>query len=180
LLLAFSAALGLSTSVRSQAPPIPAQQQGAPAQQQAQSPLGSANEFRPGPFGEPRPNIGANPTPLIRRSTDCPLGYIAPKGMQHVAHLVVCVVKPPGLVVVTNVAGPGAGPAGQLSSMPSSVLGSPTINQCIGRTQGSYACGRSGTECCGPKQDNLCFAGAFACYVDGIGTGPRTACCISK
>ena len=55
-----------------------------------------------------------------------------------------------------------------------------TVNQCSGRPVGSYACGRSGSECCRPAQDNMCFAGAFACYPHGTGTGPKTACCISK
>lgn len=178
LLLAFAAALGLWTSASSQTPPLPVQQQ-AGAQQQEQSALGSANEFRPGPFGQPRPNIGPSPAPIIRRSTDCPLGYV-PKDKVHMAHLVVCVVNPPGLRILTNVAGPGPGGAGQVSSMPSILERTTTVNQCMGRPAGSYSCGRSGTECCGPKQDNMCFAGAFACYASGAGTGPRTACCISK
>jgi hypothetical protein len=176
-LLALAAALIISASASSQAPPLPAQQQAA-AQQQEQSALGSANQFRTGPFGEPRPNIGANPAPLIRRSTDCPLGYVAPKDKQNIAHLVVCVVRLPNLTILANVAGPGE-PVGQLSSMPP-ILEHTAVSQCIGRPPGSYACGRSGSECCGPKQDNMCFAGSFACYAGGVGTGPKTACCISK
>ena len=142
--------------------------------------MGSANEFRSGPFGQPRPNVGPDPIPQIRRSTDCPLGYTAPRDKQRLAHLTVCVVKPPNLLLLSNMAGPSPAPVGQpMSSMPP-ILESTTINQCIGRPAGSYACGRGGSECCGPKQDNMCFAGAFACYVAGVGTGPKTACCIIK
>jgi hypothetical protein len=179
LLLAFAASLGLSISASSQVPPIPAQQQAATAQQQEQSALGPANEFRTAPFGQPRPNIGANPAPTIRRSTDCPLGYVASRTNQRTGHLVVCVVRLPNMALLSNVAGPGAASVEQLSSMPP-ILEHTTINQCIGRPTGSYSCGRSGSECCGPKQDNMCFAGAFACYESGAGTGPRKACCISK
>jgi hypothetical protein len=177
--LALAAALSLSTSAVSQAPPLPAQQQAAAVQQQEQSPLGPANQFRTGPFGEARPNIGANPVPLIRRSTDCPLGYVALRDKERVAHLTVCIVKPPNQLTLSNVAGPGAGLPGQMSSMPP-ILERTAVNQCLGRPQGSYACGRSGSECCGPKQDNMCFAGSFACYPAGVGTGPKSACCISK
>lgn len=173
-----AAAFALSTSAVPQVPPPPAQQQSA-AQQQA-SALGSANQFEPGPFGQPRPNVGPDPIPQIRRATDCPLGYVTPRDRTRVAHLTVCVVRPPNQLLLNNVAGPGPPPAGQpLSSMPP-ILERTAINQCIGRPAGSYACGRGGTECCGPKQDNMCFPGAFACFVAGVGTGPRTACCISK
>lgn len=146
---------------------------------QQQSPLGSANQYQPGPLGQPRPTIGANPYPLIRRPTDCPLGYMAPKDKQKMAHLVVCVVKPTNMLALSDVAGPGAPVSQQVSPVPP-ILERTGINQCAGHPTGSYACGRGGSECCNPKQDNLCFAGAYACYADGSGTGPRTACCISK
>lgn len=176
--LVLASALGLSTSAAAQAPPPPVQQQAAAQQQSAA--LGSANQFEPGPFRQPRPNVGPDPTPQIRRPTDCPLGYVAPRDKQRVAHLTVCVVKPPNQLLLNTMAGPGPAPPGQpLSSMPP-ILERTMINQCIGRPLGSYACGRGGTECCGPKQDNMCFAGAFACYVHGVGTGPKTACCITK
>lgn len=95
-----------------------------------------------------------------------------------VAHLTVCVVKPPDQLLLSATAGPVAATPPQTAIPP--MLAHPVINQCLGRPAGSYACGRGGTECCGPKQDNLCFAGAFACYAYGVGIGPRTACCISK
>jgi len=178
LTLVLASALGLWTSASAQTPPPPAQQP-SPAQQQA-SALGSANQFEPGPLGQPRPNVGPDPMPQIRRSTDCPLGYVAVRDKQYVAHLTVCVVRPPNQQLLNNVAGPGPAPTGQpISSMPP-ILERTAINLCIGRPAGSYACGRGGTECCGPKQNNMCFAGAFACYVNGVGTGPKTACCISK
>jgi len=116
--------------------------------------------------------------PQIRRAGDCPLGYVVIRDKARLLHMTVCVVRPPNQLLLNNVAGPAAG--GQvLSSMPP-ILERTTINQCNGRAPGSYACGRSGTECCGPKQDNMCFAGAYACYPNGTGTGPKTACCISK
>jgi hypothetical protein len=171
-----AAAVGLLlSSASAQTPPPPAQ---LPPAQQPQNPLGSANQLGVGPFGESRPNVGPNPAPVIRRPTDCPLGYIEPRDKLRIPHLVVCVVKPANLTVLTNVAGPG--PAHEpLSSLPPS-LERTQINYCQGRQPGSYACGRGGTECCSPKQDNMCFAGAYACYVGGVGTGPKTACCISK
>jgi hypothetical protein len=177
---ALAAALALLTSATAQVPPPPAQLQQQQQQQiQQQSPLGSANQYEPGPFGQPRPTIGANPYPLIRRPTDCPLGYIAPKDKQRIAHMVVCVVKPQNLLALSNVAGPGAPVGQQVSSLPP-MLERTAVNQCAGRPAGSYACGRGGSECCSPKQDNMCFAGAYACYADGTGTGPKSACCISK
>ncbi len=117
--------------------------------------------------------------PQIRRSFDCPLGYVAVRDKARVAHLTVCIVKPPNQLLLSNVAGPGPGQPGQLSSMPP-ILERTAINECLGRTPGSYACGRGGSECCAPKHDNMCFAGAFACYAAGVRTGPKTACCISK
>lgn len=131
-------------------------------------------------FGAPRPAVGPpDPTPGIRRATDCPLGYEAPRDKQRIAHLVVCIVKPTNAVALNTVTGPGPRQPGTLSQVPP-FRPNTWVNQCAGWPAGSYACGRGGTECCGPKQDNLCFAGAFACYENGFGTGPRKACCMSK
>jgi len=180
LCIALTVVLFMVTSTTAQTPPPPVQlQQQQQEQLQQQSPLGSTNQYQPGPLGQPRPTIGANPYPVIRRPADCPLGYMAPKDKQRIAHLVVCVVKPQNMLALSNVAGPGAPVGQQVSSLPP-ILERTAINQCAGHPAGSYACGRGGSECCSPKQDNMCFAGAFACYVDGAGTGPKTACCISK
>jgi hypothetical protein len=131
-------------------------------------------------YGAARPNVGPDPTPRIRRPTDCPLGYETPRDRFYVAHLVVCVVKPLDLVALHSPTGPSPAPVGQpLSSLPP-ILERSQVNQCSGRPAGSYACGRGASECCGPHQDNMCFAGSFACYAAGTGTGPKTACCISK
>lgn len=133
----------------------------------------------PPTFGAPRPDVGVDQTaPQIRRRTDCPVGYETPRDLLTVPHLVVCIVKQVNLAALHNVVGPNQTPA-SLSSMPP-ILERTTVNQCAGRPAGSYACGRGGTECCGPHQDNMCFAGAYACYVTGTGKGPKTACCMTK
>lgn len=177
--------LGLKREVAAQIPAYPPD-----VQKQAQ-PLGTYGLATPpavqttptpnsGPplFGAPRPNVGPDPTPHIRRRTDCPVGYETPRDLLTLPHLVVCVVKQVNLVALHNISGPNPG-ATPPSSMPP-ILERTTVNQCAGRPAGSYACGRGGTECCRPHQDNLCFAGAYACYVSGTGTGPKTACCMTK
>ena len=50
------------------------------------------------------------------------------------------------------------------SSLPPT-LESSGVNQCA-RQPGDYACGRGGTECCGPFQNNSCFPGAYASYYE--------------
>jgi hypothetical protein len=80
----------------------------------------------------------------------CPPGYMEPKNTIHSAHLVVCVVAP-------------------------------TLSQSAARClNGFYACGRAGTECCSGNNSNMCFAGAYACRASASGTGPKTACCMTR
>jgi hypothetical protein len=172
--IALIAVVGLLGLASAQPPPGAA----APG---ASNAAGTTSPTNTGPplYGAARPTTGPDPSPHVKRPTDCPPGYIAPRESLGFPHLVVCVVKPLNLVALNTVSGPGPAPAGTLSSMPP-ILERSTVNQCVGRPAGSYACGRGGTECCRANQDNMCFAGAYACYPHGSGTGAKTACCMSK
>ncbi len=142
--------------------------------------LGTSAATGPPLFGAPRPDVRPDPNPRLRikRPTDCPFGYEQPRATLEVAHRVVCVVKQPYEPEFAK-ADPGLLIGGQSSPKPTT-LERALVNQCFGRPTGSYACGRGATECCGPNQDNICFAGAYACYATGSGTGPKKACCMAK
>jgi hypothetical protein len=178
---ALAAMLVLLSAATAQAPQKAPVQQYSPVITNPLQPVpGPTPNSGPPLFGAPRPTVGADPTPQIRRAGDCPLGYASPRNLIQMPHLVVCVVKPTDLTALHNVSGPGPAPFGQAASSMPPIVERTTVNQCSGHPAGSYACGRSGTECCGPRQDNMCFAGAYACYPNGTGTGPKTACCMSK
>jgi hypothetical protein len=180
-LAALAAMLGLLSAATAQAPQRPAAQPYSPVITNPLQPVPAPTPNSVPPlFGAPRPNVGPDPTPQIRHAGDCPLGYEAPRNLIQMPHLVVCVVKATNLAALHSPSGPGPAPYGQTSSSMPPILERSTVNQCVGRPAGSYACGRSGSECCSPRQDNMCFAGAFACYPNGTGTGPKTACCMSK
>jgi hypothetical protein len=159
LLVALATVLGLATAA-AQAPP-----RFGPIYQ---PPPTGVQPPQPGAplFGQSWPHVGPDPAPRVGGPNRCPPGYGEPANRIRVAHLVVCVAQQAS--------------AGQpLSSLPPS-LEHISVNQCIGRPAGSYACGRGGTECCGPNQNNMCFAGAYACSASGTGTGTKSACCINK
>jgi len=199
VILSFAAAVGFTVVLAQQAPPdntlpLPpgftrygpsAQGQlppGAPAQPpNAGAPL----------FGQSWPHVGPDPAPRVGGANRCPPGYAESANQIRVAHLVTCVVAQPNYLasyngrpttgqVFPNLSYPERPVAGQPQSSLPPIQERTTVNQCIGRPAGSYACGRGGTECCGPTQDNMCFAGSFACKASVAGTGPKTACCISK
>jgi hypothetical protein len=191
-----AAIVGLAAAAAAQVPP-PANTQPLPPgfgrfgptyEQQPPTPAPAANSGAP-LFGQSWPHIGPDPAPRAIGPGRCPPGYIEPSSTPHQAHLVICVVQQPTLAVSFGRANsgqsyPNTGNAGQapgqpLSSLPANQERS-VVNRCAGRPIGTYACGRGGTECCGPNQSNMCFAGAFACAPTGMGTGPKTACCISK
>ncbi len=141
-------------------------------------------------FGQSWPHIGPDPAPKPGPQGRCPQGYSEPTNRVRVAHLVVCVARQPNFVLsyngltnsgqsYPNTSYPPRAAAQPLSSLPPGPEHT-TVNQCTGRPAGSYACGRGGTECCGPNQDNMCFAGAYACSASNTGLGPKTACCINK
>jgi hypothetical protein len=142
-------------------------------------------------FGQAWPHIGPDPAPTPGPQGRCPPGYAEPTSRVRVPHLVVCVARQPNFVVSNNgltnsgqaaypdTTYPPRSPAQPLSSLPPGPEHT-TVNQCLGRPAGSYACGRGGTECCGPNQDNMCFAGAYACSASDSGLGTKTACCMSK
>lgn len=142
-------------------------------------------------FGQSWPHIGPDPSPTAGPQGRCPPGYSEPTSRLRVPHLVVCMALQPNFVLSNNgltnsgqsaypnTSYPPHSPAQPLSSLPPGPEHT-TVNQCLGRPAGSYACGRGGTECCGPTQDNMCFAGAYACSASASGVGPKQACCISK
>ena len=151
-----------------------------------------------GPLGQAWPHIGPDPAPSPIRTGRCPPGYLEPSNIPHQMHLVICVVQQangatgqPNATLLRNgkslapmpppdAAPPGLAPNGRpLATLPQN-LEHNFVNQCLGRPAGSYACGRGGTECCGPNQANMCFPGAYACSPNGLLTGARTACCMSK
>jgi hypothetical protein len=187
ILIILVAAVGLLRGATAQAPAATGMGvAGAPGsmgnrpQNQTETAAAQSDITNKAAFGQARPSVGPDPTPRIRNANQCPLGYMSPRDAMTMAHLLVCVVKPVDLVMLNNVNGPSPGTPGTVSSMPPILERATSVNQCTGRPVGSYACGRSGSECCRPTQDNMCFAGAFACYPHGTGTGPKTACCISK
>jgi hypothetical protein len=180
-----AAVVGLLSSATAQQP-VPLRNPNNPANpQNLQNPTYLTNPQDLGPnagpplFGGPRPDARPDPNPRLRvkRPTDCPFGYQAPVG-QVMPHLVVCILKQPYQPEYLG-AGPGLA-IGTQATASSMTLERTGVNQCLGHPAGAYACGRGGTECCGPKQDNMCFAGAYACYPTGAGTGPKKACCMGK
>jgi hypothetical protein len=185
-LLALATVLGLLSSATAQPPPPvrnPENNPNNPANPTYQSnPQDLGANSGPPLYGSPRPDVRPDPNPKLRikRPTDCPFGYQVPHDQQaqSLPHLVVCVLKQPYQPEYLN-AGPGLAIGAQSSAAPTN-LERTVVNQCIGHPTGSYACGRGGTECCRPNQDNMCFAGAYACYPAGSGTGPRKACCMGK
>lgn len=152
----------------------------SPNPQAPGSPSATPSSAGPPLFGAPRPDVRPDPNPRLRikKPTDCPFGYQQPRVLQAIPHLVVCVLKQPYEPEFQR-ADPGLLIGGQSSPVPTT-LERANVNQCLGRPAGSYACGRGGTECCGPNQDNMCFAGSYACYATGSGTGPKKACCMAK
>jgi hypothetical protein len=186
-LLVLVGVMGLLSSATGQPPPPPARNPSNPANpQNLNNPVYQSNPQDLGPnngpplYGAPRPDVrpDANPKLRIKRPTDCPFGYAVPGGDNpQLAHLVVCVVRQPYEAEFSS-ATPGFAVGGQ-STAPTPFERT-TVNQCIGHVAGSYACGRGATECCRPNQDNMCFAGAFACYATGDRSGPKKACCMSK
>ena len=185
-LLALATVVGLLSSATAQPPPPVRNPDNNP--NNLANPTYQSNPQDLGPntgpplFGSPRPDVRPDPNPKLRikRPTDCPFGYQVPREQQAQAlpHLVVCVPKQPYQPEYLNAA-PGLTIGAQASAAPTT-LERTVVNQCIGHPAGSYACGRGGTECCRPNQDNMCFAGAYACYPTGSGTGPRKACCMGK
>lgn len=144
-------------------------------------------------FGQTWPRIGPDPAPHVGPSNRCPPGYSEDSSKIRTTHLVVCIAAQPnfsmsysgapnsGSNLNTSYPGHSVIPGQRLSSLPPALERSTdSVNQCSGHPAGSYACGRGGTECCGPTQDNSCFAGAYACNVSASGLGPKTACCISR
>jgi hypothetical protein len=132
-------------------------------------------------FGAPRPDTrpDSNPRLRVKRPTDCPFGYGRSGGKLQMPHLVICVVKPPNEPEYVD-SPIGLAVVGAQQTAPTA-LERTLANQCLGHPAGSYACGRGATECCLPNQDNMCFAGAYACYTaTDARTGPKKACCMSK
>jgi hypothetical protein len=173
-------------------PPIqnaPGGAAGAVGVPQVKPPTGK-QDLSPPLYGQPQPQVGADPAPGAKSGGRCPNGY-AEAGTQRVAHLVVCVVVQPNAVPAASgvpVGGqsfpaapyPGIRPAPPAGTPLRPNLGTAAVNQCVG-VPGYYACGRGGTECCAPKQDNRCFPGAFACAAPGAPVGAaKQACCISR
>jgi len=143
-------------------------------------------------FGQSWPRIGPDPAPRPGAPNRCPAGYGEDTSRPRVPHLVVCVARQPNFAASfngalnstsgSNPSYPGRTATGQIvSSLPPSLEQSTAaVNQCLGQSVGSYACGRGATECCAATQDNSCFAGAYACSASITGTGPKKACCISR
>jgi hypothetical protein len=185
-LIVLATAVGLLSSATAQPPPPARNNETLNSLQNLQNPTYQSNPQDLGPnagpplFGSPRPDARPDPNPVLRvkRPTDCPFGYQTPRELQQLPHLVVCVLKPPYQPEYVN-ASPGLTIGAQPSAAPTT-LERVQVNQCIGHPVGTYACGRGGSECCRPNQDNMCFAGAFACYQNGSGTGPKKACCMSR
>lgn len=186
-LVVLAALVGLLSSATAQQPPPPVRNpENLNNPQNLQNPIYQSNPQDLGPnagpplFGASRPDVRPDPNPRLRikRPTDCPFGYQTPREQQALPHLVVCVLKQPYQPEYVNGA-PGLAIGAQSSAAPTA-LERTQVNQCFGHPVGSYACGRGGTECCRPNQDNTCFAGAFACYATGSGTGPKKACCMGK
>lgn len=185
-LLALVAVMGLLSSATAQPPPPVRNPDNNP--NNLANPTFQSNPQDLGPnngpplFGSPRPDTRPDPNPKLRikRPTDCPFGYQVPREQQaqSLPHLVVCVLKQPYAPEYLN-ANPGLVIGAGSSAAPTS-LERTVVNQCLGHPAGTYACGRGATECCRPTQDNMCFAGAYACYATGVGTGPKKACCMSK
>jgi hypothetical protein len=185
-LFAIATMVGLLSSATAQ-PPLPARNpDNLNNPQNLNNPIYQSNPQDLGPnngpplYGSPRPDARPDPNPKLRvkRPTDCPFGYQTPRELQQVPHLVVCVVKAPYEPEYVN-ATPGLAIGAQSSPAPTT-LERTQVNQCIGHPVGSYACGRGGTECCRPNQDNMCFAGSYACYPSVSGSGAKKACCMSK
>jgi hypothetical protein len=196
LVTSFAAILGLAAVSMAQLPPL--NSGGSPVSPMA----GKVSMSAPGPvtpqnsgaplFGQSWPHIGPDPAPRVGPPSRCPPGYGEDTSRPRTPHLVVCLATQPNFAMsfsgtpnstsTANASYPGHTASGQpVSSLPPSLENSTAaVNQCIGRPAGSYACGRGGTECCGPTQDNSCFAGAYACNASMSGSGPKKACCISR
>jgi hypothetical protein len=181
-----SIAVLLSSATAQQPPPPARNPDNLNNPQNLNNPIYQSNPQDLGPnggpplYGAPRPDARPDPNPRLRikRPTDCPYGYGPGGGKLQMPHQVICIVKqvyepeyvdaPIGLAVV----------GGQQTAP--TALERTIANQCLGHPAGSYACGRGASECCGPNQDNMCFAGAYACYATVDRTGPKKACCMSK
>jgi hypothetical protein len=161
----------------------------------------SANAFRIRPaqptpqngpplYGRAQPLVGP-PSPLPQSArggaNPCPNGYVEAPG-NRLPHTTICVVGQQlaniraSNVQTQNLQTQYLGPTGKTltsSSLPPT-LEAAGVNRCAARP-GYYACGRGGSECCGPYQDNLCFPGAYACSLQGLtASGPRQACCMIR
>lgn len=185
-LLVLASVVGLLSSATAQPPPPARNPQNLGNPQNLANPIYQSNPQDLGPnagaplFGAPRPDVRPDPNPRLRikRPTDCPFGYRVPADRLVMPHLVVCIVGQPYEPEFAN--GTSALAFGGQPTTPLA-LDHTMVNQCIGRPPGSYACGRGATECCAPNQDNMCFAGAYACYPPtGTRTGPKKACCMGK
>jgi hypothetical protein len=184
-LLVLASVAGLLSSATAQPPP-PARNPDNPANpQNLNNPVYQSNPQDLGPtagaplFGAPRPDTRPDPNPRLRikRPTDCPYGYRLAGDKLQMPHLVICLVRQPYEPEYVD-APIGIAVGGQQTAP--TALERTMANQCLGHPTGSYACGRGATECCAPKQDNMCFAGAYACYPTGTRMGPKKACCMSK
>jgi hypothetical protein len=180
---------GLLSSATAQQPPPPARNpDNLNNPQNLNNPIFQSNPQDLGPnagpplYGAPRPDTRPDPNPRLRikRPKDCPYGYRQTGATLGMTHLVICVVKLPYEPEYVSTTAIGL-PVGESTEQTTPTALERTIaNQCLGHPTGSYACGRGATECCGPTQDNMCFAGAYACYATTARDGPKKACCMSK
>jgi hypothetical protein len=140
--------------------------------------------------GSLMPVVGPLPPPVVGSSARCPPGYVEPSNVTRMPHLVVCTVAQPNFGKTYNgvpyqtqnygKSGPGGVGVNAVGGTPMPAAEYSHVNQCAGRP-GSYACGRGGTECCSPSQDNMCFAGAYACSVPLATAGQgKQACCMTR
>jgi len=148
---------------------------------------GIPNNQIPAVTPPPPPKVPAPPT-VSGAQYDCPTGYAKPDLPLRVQNLKVCLpvgsagltpsgiaVNPPGGTAAASIPGQPAPPAPPPSAG-ASTPGRPIL-ACGGRT-GFYACGRNAMECCPMKQDNPCFAGAYACKADASQGGANMVCCL--
>jgi hypothetical protein len=187
-LLMLASVAGLLSSATAQPPPPARNPNNLSNPNNLNNPIYQSNPQDLGPnagpplYGGPRPDARPDPNPKLRikRPSDCPFGYRVNGGTPQMPHMVICVVRQPyePEYVDNPMGGTPMGGGGQQTAP--TALERTIANQCLGRPAGSYACGRGATECCGPNQDNMCFAGAYACYPTGARDGPKKACCMSK
>jgi hypothetical protein len=190
-LLVLASIAGLLSSATAQPPPPPARNpDNLNNPQNLNNPIYQSNPQDLGPsagpplYGAPRPDTRPDPNPRLRikRPTDCPYGYRqGGESRLQMPHLVICVVKQPyEPEYVDTPIGVPLGVSGGGQQTTPTALERTIANQCLGHPTGSYACGRGATECCSPTQDNMCFAGSYACYATSARDGPKKACCMSK